>query len=157
MTVYRLSKKQFASDLTGEGARLFGGRWNHIHTGCLYTSASRALALLEFSVNVNRILAPKSLCIVTLEISEKNMLKLDIRDLPGNWQEVPAPGSTRDFGTGLLQEARYSVIAIPSVIVPDEYNYLLNPLHKDHAKLRITAVRELDYDGRIKAGPTGQK
>ncbi|MBL7760701.1 MAG: RES family NAD+ phosphorylase [Sediminibacterium sp.] len=150
MIVYRVSKKQFAADLTGEGARLFGGRWNHIHTGCLYTSASRALALLEFSVNVNRMLAPKSLSLVAIEIPEKNILKLQITDLPENWQDVPVPGSTRDYGTGLLRKAQHSVIAIPSVVVPEEYNYLLNPLHKDHGKIRIMAISELGYDGRIK-------
>lgn len=150
MIVYRVSKKQFAADLTGEGARLFGGRWNHIHTGCLYTSASRALALLEFSVNVNRMLAPKSLSLVAIEIPEKNILKLQITDLPENWQDVPVPGSTRDYGTGLLRKAQHIVIAIPSVVVPEEYNYLLNPLHKDHGKIRIMAISELGYDGRIK-------
>jgi RES domain-containing protein len=150
MIVYRVSKKQFAEDLRGEGARLYGGRWNHIHTGCLYTSATRSLALLEFSVNVNRMLAPKSLSLVAIEIPEKNILVLNTADLPENWQEVPVPGSTRDFGTGLLREARYPVIAIPSVVVPEEYNYLLNPLHKDHVKCRTVTINELSFDGRIK-------
>ncbi|MDD2792743.1 MAG: RES family NAD+ phosphorylase [Sediminibacterium sp.] len=150
MIVYRVSQKQFATDLTGEGARLFGGRWNHVHTACVYTAATRALALLEFSVNVNRMLAPKSLSLVAIEIPEKNILVLNSADLPENWREIPAPGTTRDFGTGLLLEARYPVIAIPSVVVPEEYNYLLNPLHKDHIKFRIAAVSELNYDGRIK-------
>lgn len=95
-------------------------------------------------------LAPENLSLVAIEIPGKNILKLEISDLPKNWQEVPVPGSTRDFGTGLLREARYSVIAIPSVVVPEEYNYLLNPLHKDHAKLRIVTISELGYDRRIK-------
>jgi len=151
MIVYRVSKKQFAADLTGEGARLFGGRWNHIHTACVYTSCSRALALLEFSVNVNRILAPQSLNLVSIEIQDKNILKLHTADLPENWLDIPAPGSSKDFGTALLREARYPVIAIPSVIVPEEYNYLLNPLHKDHDRFRIVAVTTLNYDGRIKS------
>lgn len=107
--------------------------------------------MLEFSVNVNRMLAPKSLSLVAIEIPEKNILMLKRADLPENWQEVPAPGSTRDFGTGLLREARYPVIAIPSVVVPEEYNYLLNPRHKDHARFHIVAVTDLSYDGRIKS------
>lgn len=73
MIVYRIGRTKYAEDLTGEGARLNGGRWNHRLTACLYTSESRALAVLEYTVNVNIDDIPRALSISTVEIPEKNI------------------------------------------------------------------------------------
>jgi len=150
MLVYRISKNNYANDITGEGARLHGGRWNHQLTACLYTSGSRALALLEYTVNVNIAHIPRGLSIVTLDIPEDALLQLRVTELPDNWQDTPAPASTKDFGTALLQKASYSVIVVPSVVLPDEFNYLLNPLHPGIAKVKVVSVKDLVYDLRIK-------
>src|SRR5829696_3796744 len=104
MLVYRVGNGAYAQDLTGEGARLFGARWNHIGTPCLYTSSSRALAVLEFSVNVNLSRILRNLTITTIEIPEDDTLVLKISELPGDWKDAPAPPSTKDFGTKLLIE-----------------------------------------------------
>lgn len=150
MIVYRIGRIKYANDLTGEGARLNGGRWNHKLTPCIYTSGSRSLAVLEYTVNVNIDDIPRALSITTIEIKESDILELTIPDLPGDWRISPASTSTKDFGTNLLKGHSYSVIKIPSVIIPAEYNYLLNPLHKKSSAFKIKNVEDFIYDERIK-------
>ena len=150
MIVYRIGKTKHARNLTGEGARLNGGRWNHKLTPCLYTSESRALALLEYSVNVNIDDIPHTLSITTLEIPDSIILQLTIASLPRNWRESPAPTATKDFGTDLLKNASHPVIKIPSAIIPEEFNYILNQLHRDSAAFRVIDVADFVYDVQIK-------
>src|SRR6516164_9317441 len=102
MIVYRIGRTRYANDLTGEGARLNGGRWNHKLTPCVYTSESRALALLEYTVNVNIDDIPRALSFTVIEIPGDSILQLPIADLPGNWAAAPSPASAKDFGTALL-------------------------------------------------------
>ena len=150
MLVYRIGKTKYANNLSGEGARLFGGRWNHILTACVYASENRALALLEFTVNTNIDFIPRALSITTIEIPDTHILIVTQSDLPGNWKEAPAPSSTKDFGTQLLKTAATPVIKIPSVVVPDESNYLLNPAHPESSLCRVVETKDFVYDVRIK-------
>lgn len=149
MKVYRIGKTKYADDLTGEGARLNGGRWNHKLTPCIYTSDSRALAVLEYTVNVTIDDIPRALSITTLEILEEYILELEIAQLPRNWMAAPAPASTKDFGTELLKKLEYPVIKIPAAIIPAEYNYLLNPIHKKSLTFSILNIQDFMYDVRL--------
>ena len=150
MIVYRIGRTKYAHDLTGEGARLNGGRWNHKLTPCIYTSQSRALALLEYTVNVNIDDIPRALSFTIFDIPADNILALKAEDLPGNWTDAPAPRSTRDFGTALFKKGEYGVIKIPSAVIPDEFNYLVNPMHRDIATCKIVDISDFVYDVRIK-------
>ena len=150
MIVYRIGRTKYADDLTGEGARLNGGRWNHKLTPCVYTSESRALAVLEYTVNVNIDDIPRALSITTIEIPEEHILELTPPELPGDWRGAPAPASTKDFGTRLLKKAQFAAIKIPSAVIPDEYNFLLNPFHRQSAKFLVLNVEDFVYDIRIK-------
>ena len=78
------------------------------------------------------------------------MLELKEADLPGNWKEVPAPFSTRDFGSNILKRAIYPIIKIPSAVIPNEFNYLLNPVHVASKDFKILNVSDFVYDVRIK-------
>jgi RES domain-containing protein len=150
MIVYRVGRTKYARDMTGEGARIHGGRWNHPLTACIYTSQSRSLAVLEYTVNVNIEDVPRALSITIYEIPDDDILLLETSDLPGNWKDVPSPSSTKDFGTHLLKMAEFPVIRVPSAVIPDEFNYLLNPLHPDSQDFKITGIRDFIYDARIK-------
>lgn len=150
MTVFRISRSKYIKDLSGEGARLSGGRWNHKGIPCVYASESKALAVLEYTVNVNIDDIPRALSIATIEIPDSSILSVSIADLPGNWNEHPSPGETKDFGTQLLLAAKYSVIKIPSTVISSEYNYILNPLHRDGKLFKITETKDFIYDLRIK-------
>ena len=150
MIVYRISSRKYADDLTGEGARLHGGRWNHKLTPCLYTAATRALAVLEYSVNVNIDDIPRALCITSIEIPDTSILLLEQAHLPGDWRYAPAPPTAKDFGTTLLKQNQYLAIQIPSVVIPEEFNYLINPLHPEMRRVHIVEVKDCVYDLRIK-------
>lgn len=148
MLVYRISKTQYANDLNGTGAKLFGGRWNHIDTPCIYTAESRSLAVLEYSVNVNVEFIPRALSICIFEIDEKSVKEIKMKKLPGDWQEIPAPYSTKDFGTKLLQKGT-PIIKIPSIVIKDEFNYILNPNYLNK-NFKLIEIKDFVYDLRVK-------
>ena len=150
MLVYRISRAKYANDLSGVGARLFGGRWNHLSVPCVYTSESIALALLEFTVNTDINFLPDSLSVVTVQIPDKGIIEFESKDLPVNWNEIPAPMETKDFGTGLLSKFSALIIKIPSVVIPYEFNFILNPPHKDSKDFKIVRVSDFKYDKRIR-------
>jgi RES domain-containing protein len=150
MNVYRLGKTKFAADLTGEGARLNGGRWNHVLTACLYTAESRSLAVLEYTVNVNIDDIPRALSLITLEIPDWSIDIFNEAQLPGDWKTAPAPASTRDFGTAWLKAAGNLVMKVPSTVVPEEWNLVINPLHPAIRECKIIDVKDFIYDVRIK-------
>ena len=149
MYVYRIVKSKYAADLSGEGARLFGGRWNDKGTSCLYASESRALALLEYTVNVNIGDIPRALSLTTIEVPD-NFHEVTIPELPGNWRLAPARADTTNFGTTLLRSMIAPVIKVPSVVIPEEFNYLLNPLHPDKDRFRVVGIQDFVNDLRIK-------
>lgn len=150
MLVYRVGKTKHANDLSGEGAKINGGRWNYKSVPCLYTSSSRALSLLEYTVNVNVEEIPRALSITTIEIADSEILIINEELLPGNWKNVPAPTSTQDFGTNLLKTSKKAVFRIPSSVISQEFNYILNPLHINSRNFKIKVITDLVYDIRIK-------
>jgi RES domain-containing protein len=150
MLVYRVGKTKHANDLSGEGAKINGGRWNHKSVPCLYTSSSRALSLLEYTVNVNIEEIPRALSITTIEIPDLEIIIINEDSLPGNWKSVPAPPSTQDFGSNLLHSLKKAVFRIPSSVITEEFNYILNPLHTNSRDFRIKSITDLVYDIRIK-------
>lgn len=150
MIIYRVGITKFAKDLMGEGARLNGGRWNHRLTACIYTSESRALAVLEYTVNVNIDDIPRALSITTFEIPDLGIYAVKEEDLPGNWKQSPAPSSTKDFGTRLLNSTVFPIFKFPSSIITEEFNFILNPAHTDSKHFKILDIRDLVYDVRIK-------
>lgn len=148
MLVYRISKRQYVQDMNGTGAKLFGGRWNHIDTACIYTSQSIALAVLEYSVNVNIDFIPRALSLATFEIRDELIKEIKPKKLPGDWKDVPAPFSTKDLGTKLLRDG-VPIIKVPSTVIPMEFNYLINPFFgTEHFKL--IKSEDFIYDLRIK-------
>lgn len=150
MIVYRLAPTRFANDLTGEGARLFGGRWNHPGIACLYCSGSRALAVLEYSVNTGINYIPPSLSIISIDTGTVSIEEIQESVLPADWKVIPAPGSTKDFGSELLNSSKAAIIKIPSVIISSEYNFLLNPSHQGPHKFKIMEMADFQFDFRIK-------
>lgn len=150
MKVYRISRTKYADDLAGTGASLFGGRWNQKLIPCIYTSQSRSLALLEYTVNISIDEIPRALSLVTFDIDEKNIFEVEEYELPGNWKRWPAPKHCQEFGSSLLLNPKISVIKIPSTIIPDEFNYMINPTFYP-GKIKILSISDFIYDVRIKA------
>src|SRR5688572_17947996 len=150
MEVYHLGSKKFATQMTGEGAKLHGGRWNSIGTACLYTAESIALCVLEYAANVSLTQMPPSLVITIYNLPDKSWKEYLLNELPKNWRDVPVPIETQEWGTREIQEAKFLALRVPSVIIPSEHNYILNPLHLDFKKIKIKGVQPFTFDSRIK-------
>jgi len=151
MLVYRIIKPAFAaSALSGEGARRYGGRWNPPGIACVYAAGSRALAALELLVHAS----PELLRI------EYQLLEIELPDAlietglhpPPNWDELPAGAASQDFGANWLRQwltGAKAALAVPSILIPEETHYLLNPLHPAWRDVRIGKRRRLHLDPRL--------
>lgn len=151
MYIYRLTPARYAQDMSGTGAKLYGGRWNHKGVPCLYAAESRALCVLEFAVHVSSDNFPGSLTMVTYELPDKNLLGLTENDLPENWKLYPGPDELKELGTRILLENKFMGVRVPSSVVPQEFNYFLNPLHKDfEQQVTLIDLYPFEFDQRIK-------
>ena len=149
MQVWRISKAKYAATAyTGEGARLESGRWHQAGHRVVYTSASAALAALETLVHTDSDLLPRtSYVAIPADIPEDlPVQELPLADLPTDWQTTPAPPTLRALGMQWLFAGQTAVLAVPSVIVPEESVCLINSHHADHAKISCKVVRAFDYD-----------
>jgi RES domain-containing protein len=153
MQVWRISKAKYAATAySGEGARVEAGRWHQAGYRIVYTSASAALAALETLVHTASDLLPRtSYVAIPADIPEDlPILRLPVAELPTGWEAIPAPPALRVLGTQWLRAAQTAVLAVPSVIVPFEWNYLLNPLHPGFATIHIGSPQPYHFDPRLK-------
>lgn len=150
ITLYRISLSKHIDDLSGTGAKLYGGRWNHIGYPVLYASGSRSLAALEFLVHVDMALAPTNLSIAEINITKKvKRESIDVLNLPPGWREYPAPQALADLGTGWLKSKSSLLLDIPSAVVDKEVNTLINPAHSDIKHLSMVNIERFSFDPRL--------
>lgn len=150
MRVFRIAKTAYAGDLTGEGARLYGGRWNRPGTAIIYTSESRSLATVEYLVHVPAAFAPADLSIAAIEVpGDVEIEEVSAADLPANWRGFPAPSQLADLGTAWARERRSLLLRVPSAVVPEEHNILINPSHPDMHRVVVAAVEGYAFDERL--------
>ena len=148
--VWRISLATRAADaFDGEGAALYGGRWNPKGVAVVYTAESLALAALEFFVNFNS-RRPVPMVAIHAEIPEPiEPVVIGARELPSNWRSRRPADSTRAIGAAWTATARSAVMSVPSVVIPRERNYLLNPAHPDFRKIRIGKPEPFSFDERM--------
>jgi RES domain-containing protein len=149
MILYRITKCMY-TDLSGLGAKLYGGRWNSEGRPMVYLTSSRSLGMLEALAHFSPTNLPTDYCMMTIDVPE-NFTELVIKSLPKNWHEYPEQNSTKQIGNGFLQDKKYLLLRVPSAIVPDEYNYLLNPLHPEAASVKIISSQPFHFDPRLTA------
>lgn len=148
MWVWRLAKASRPA-FEGEGARLYGGRWNHPGVAVVYAAESVSLAVLEFFVHLDARDSP-DLVVVGAEVPGGVKVRaVDRGTLPPDWRRTPAPAFLADLGTAWAREGVTAVLAVPSAIVPRETNYLLNPAHADFARIRVGKPEAFSLDPRI--------
>lgn len=141
-----VKEKHAATAFSGEGARLFGGRWNSPGVSLVYTSSTQALAALESLVHLN---PPVLFKYVAIPLEFDSALVERPPALPATWAEQPAPPSTQALGDQWARESRSAVLQLPSVIIPLESNYLLNPAHPDFRKIVIGKPVPFAFDPRL--------
>lgn len=151
MTVWRIARRPYQA-LDGEGARLNGGRWNSEGTAVVYTSGTLSLATLEYLVHVEPLLVPSDLVVMELSIPDDPGLGAHVAPRqfpPGDWQAYPAPEWQAELGDMWVQDGTFLWLAVPSVIVPQEYNILLNPRHPRMQEIGIVATHSFAFDRRL--------
>lgn len=150
MIVFRLSKSKYAKDLSGKGAEKSGARWNSKGVALLYTSESRALCTTEIAVHTPLGNIPLDYKIISIEIPGEIIIKeLTETELPGDWKSFPHPHSTQEIGDEFVAAENFLVLKVPSVVVPGEYNYLLNPKHQNFKRIKIKAIKPFNFDERL--------
>jgi RES domain-containing protein len=150
MIVFRLCKKSYANDLSGRGAEINSGRWNGKGIPALYTSSSRALCAIEIIVHIPAGIIPKDYYLVTIDISDGASVKtLDIKDLPANWNSNPISASTQRIGNTFFSGQKELVLKAPSAIIQDEWNYIINPVHRDFQKIKVINTEPFAFDTRL--------
>lgn len=149
MLVYRITGKKYAGDLTGNGAAMFGGRWNKKGSPVLYTGENKEIALLETTVHTPSSLIP-ALEILTLEIPDDSITTLEITSLPKNWAVYPAPVVLSEIGEKWIKEGITIALRVPSCIIHSSHNYILNCRHPEYSRVRLIDQINFKFDSRLK-------
>jgi RES domain-containing protein len=154
MEVYRITQKEFAEDLSGNGARLFGGRWNSEGFFALYASSSRSLALLETLAHTPaKMLDVRVYHLITLSVPENKLTQtISIQNLLPDWDAPDTRPFTKKIGDTFLSNKKNLILQVPSVMMPEEINYVINPLHENMKQVKIVNKRRICFDKRITLG-----
>ncbi|MBC7983781.1 MAG: RES family NAD+ phosphorylase [Candidatus Obscuribacterales bacterium] len=149
---YRLVKKRHAKEaFSGEGARIAGGRWNSPGIGVVYVSETLSLAALETFVHLQPV--DRHYDYVWFRIAISKDVSIDsVATLPTSWRRKPPTDATQAIGTRWVQASRTAVLRVPSILVPGEYNFLLNPTHPNFKRLKISRAATFDFDARLWKG-----
>jgi len=143
-----VKQSRAATAFDGEGTWLFGGRWNSPGARIVYTSATLSLAALETLVHLNPPV-PLKFVAIPVEFDDALVESVPVSRLPEGWTAEPPPPSIQQIGDQWARESRSAVLKIPSVIVPAESNYLLNPAHRYFSKIAIGKPIPFAFDRRL--------
>jgi RES domain-containing protein len=147
---WRIIQRKFAKlAFRAEGARLFGGRWNSPGHPVVYTAQSLALAALEILVHVDSDKLLQDYVAIPVTVDPQLITQVEESALPNNWRAYPASKATRTIGAAWISEGVLPVLQVPSAVIPTEFNFLLNPSHKDFRKLRIGKPQLFRFDRRL--------
>ena len=148
MEIYRLSHSNF-TDLSGMGGLYGSGRWHKKGTLACYAATSRSLAALERLVHESIEDMPV-LTMMTIWIPDDvKVLRFTHSELPRGWDNLPDSGVAREFSQGFFSENSYLLLQVPSAVIRDEFNYIINPKHPDFEKIKIVDKRDYYYDARL--------
>jgi len=148
MRVYRITSLSYADDpLSGIGAAITGARWNNKGVRMAYTAASRSLAILELLVHVGRQSVPLDRVMVPIDIPDDATEA--IASLPSGWNALPYNAEVQAAGDRFVRDGRSLALRIPSAIVPEEFNVLVNPLHARRADVVVHPPGDLVWDVRL--------
>ena len=149
MRVWRIASAAHAA-FDGEGARRYGSRWTPRGVPAVFTSATLSLAALERFVHTDTDLEPAGLVAIPAEISDDIAIEsVDLKQLPVDWRMLPPPPALTVIGEQWFRASNTAVLSVPSVVIPHERNFVLNPLHREFAKLAIGRSELFSFDPRM--------
>jgi RES domain-containing protein len=147
MIAYRISNEQYKEDISGNGAAINGSRWNSKNIKMLYTGEFISLSILESLVHLRRTDIPANQYLLTIQIPEISVRDILLSKLKKDWHHHIS--YTQWIGDQFITEAKNLVLKVPSAIVPQEHNFLINPQHKDFKKVKIVSSELLELDKRL--------
>ncbi|MDA3951268.1 MAG: RES family NAD+ phosphorylase [Spirochaeta sp.] len=150
MTVYRIAKRKYIEDLTGEGARLYGGRWNPKGTVVVYTAENRALATVGFLVHMPMALVPTDIYLAEIRLPEDSEREqVELETLPEDWRKSPPLKELAQLGKEWIEKRKSLLLRVPSAVVHGEWNILINPQHKMSRQITIASIEPVIFDDRL--------
>jgi RES domain-containing protein len=150
VTSWRVVNRRFEeAAFDGEGARIAGGRWNSVGNPVVYTAATTSLGLLELLVHSSMTRLLPFYLVIPVVFDERRVERVDRAQLPKDWRSHPLPRGTQEIGDQWLASGRSCILEVPSVIVPHESNFVLNPKHRDFATVEIGEPMGVDIDQRL--------
>ena len=147
MIVFRFTPEQYSHDISGEGASMFGGRWNSIGFPVVYTSVSISLSLLEILIYSASYDQLRNNFLVRIEIPDIAVPLISKTTLPKRWQSEKE--HCRYIGNEFLAQKKTLLLKVPSAIIPEEHKILINPLHPEFKKVKIIGSEKFEFDGRL--------
>src|SRR4051812_12907182 len=150
MKLWRICRRRYATEAaSGEGARLYGGRWNSRGVRIVYSSTSLALAAVETFINLEPNLVPNDLVSIAGDIPEGiELLRVTIENLPANWNRSREE-ALRKVGDAWVREGLTAALLVPSAAIKGEWNLLLNPAHADFARVTFEKPEPFEFDVRM--------
>ncbi len=149
MIVYRLSRSQYSHDLSGKGAEIAGGRWNSKGTALVYTGQNISLCMTEVAVHMPLGIVPKDYELIYIEIPDEEIHELSKKELPDDWRDQLSMNETQQIGNDFVRKSSKMVLKVPSMAVQGEFNYLINPQHKNIGKVKIKKTEPFRFDTRL--------
>jgi RES domain-containing protein len=147
---WRIVKRRHAETaFDGEGARLYGGRWNSPGVAAIFASESRALATLEVLAGLQTNSPLPGYVLIPAEFDESLVVAVELEELPPDWKRSPPPPSTQRLGDDWIARDESAVLRVPSALVPKESNYVLNPQHPDFSGVNIGEAEPLLVGPRL--------
>ncbi len=143
-----VKEKHAATAFSGEGAARTGGRWNSRGVAVVYTSSAKSLAALESLVHLNPPVLFKYV-VIRVKFDDALVEIVTPKSLPPDWRVEPPPQSSKAIGDAWVRAARSAVLALPSVIISGEFNYLFNPAHPDFKRIYIGKPQRFTFDPRL--------
>ena len=148
ITLYRFAHEKYKDDLSGEGARLYGARWNSKGYPVVYTSTTISLSLLELFIHKASYDEIVSNFLITIEVNiEIEIPEIKQSKLKAGW--INDESNTRWMGDEFLKSRSSLLLKVPSAIIPEETNVLINPKHPDFKKAKIKTSRAFEFDARL--------
>jgi RES domain-containing protein len=145
-----VKEKHAATAFSGEGARIFEGRWNSAGVRVVYCSENLALSALEILVHTRAVTIGGKFRGFRVTFEDTLMATVDLKKLPKAWNAQPPMAFSKGIGDEWIKSGRSAVLALPSVLVPLERTFLLNPKHRDFAKIKIKDIGSFILDPRLK-------
>jgi len=149
MRLWRITQRKYALDRLCAGSALYGGRWNPVGIPALYCGASIAICALEKFVHMGQAPLPPLVLVSVDILDDCDIFAPKASDLPAGWDELPTSTSAQSLGRIWLERGEALAMRVPSVILPEESNVIVNSLHPDYAQVKLTVVRPFTFDQRM--------